>query len=172
MRRLYGATVHILPIIDHGKRSHTDCIVVHDMENDDLESVENYFKHGATQDNVGAHLGIAGGTIRTPTVRQWADLDSLVYHAIGANSRAVGIELCGFATYTRRQWILRRGQRVALAETIARLCHAYGLGEPHRLKNVFGHVDFPQGGHGDPGHDFPWDLVMKLAVKRYRKWYG
>jgi N-acetyl-anhydromuramyl-L-alanine amidase AmpD len=176
MRTLYGAVVHRLPIIEHGTRRGTEFIVVHDMESDNLDGVENYFRNGATADRVGAHLGI-DGTILKPKVRQWADLDALVYHAVGGNPAGIGIELCGYASQSRRKWVLRRGQRIALAETIARLCHAYRLGEPRRGKNVLGHGDVSRrfnvaGGHTDPGPNFPWDATMKLAVKRYRRWYG
>lgn len=170
MRKLYNAQVHRLERIEHGHRPITRFIVVHDMESDNIEGVEHFFGF-LSPEAVGAHLGIAG-TIRTPRVRQWADLDALVYHAKGANSESVGIELCGFAAQSRLQWVLRRGQRIALAETIARLCHMYGLGIPTRGKNVKGHVDVPAGGHTDPGPNFPWDATMKLARKRYRKWYG
>lgn len=178
MRKLYGAAIHRLPIIEHGKRNVTTFITVHDMEADNLEAVENYFRNGATPDHVGAHLGIAGTSLgRKPQVRQWADLDSLVYHAVGANSRSVGIEMCGYARSPRAVWIKRRGQRIALAETLARLCHSYGLGEPRHGINVLGHGDVSKrfgvaGGHVDPGPNFPWDAVMALAVKRYRKWYA
>lgn len=181
MRKLYGADVRLLPIIDHGSRGRVQFIVVHDMEADNIDSVENYFRHGATADAVGAHLGIAqsnrGANLGTEVkVRQWADLDSLVYHAVGGNDHGIGIELCGYARTARVGWIKRRGQRIALAKTIARLCHTYGLGTPNHGTNVLGHGDVTRkfnvsGGHTDPGPNFPWDAVMKLAVKYYRKFY-
>lgn len=173
MTKLYGAHQDILRRIEHGERSGTRFITVHDMEADNIQAVRNYFAT-SSPDAVGAHLGIDKGVTRTPKVQQWADLDALVYHAKGANSESIGIELCGFASQPRRTWVLRRGQRIALAETIARLCHEYHLGEPRHKgsdKNVKGHVEIPAGGHTDPGPNFPWDLVMPLAVKRYRKWY-
>lgn len=176
MKKLYGADLRILPIIDHGRRERTEFITVHDMEADNIDGVENYFRHGATKDAVGAHLGIAS-TLTRPKVRQWADLDALVYHAVGANHLSIGIELCGFASLKRWQWIKRRGQRIALAETLARLCHAYELGAPRHLHNVLGHGDVTArykvaGGHTDPGESFPWDAVIRLARSRYAKWYG
>lgn len=178
MKRLYGADQRILPIINHGTRTRTDFVVVHDMEAEDIDAVENYFRRGATADHVGAHLGIpVGGLTGKPKVRQWADLDALVYHAVGGNHAGIGIELAGYAATPRTGWIKRRGQRIALAETLARLCHAYKLGEPKHLKNVLTHGDVTRrfkvaGGHTDPGPGFPMDAVIKLARKRYQKWYG
>lgn len=175
MARIYGTDWRPLPKIDHGRRSaHVGCIVVHDMESDNLNGVEDYFRSGATEDNVGAHFGIAGAITKTRP-RQWADTGRIVYHAVGGNATGVGIELCGYASQSRAKWIVRRGQRIALAELIARLCHEHGLGLPHHGANVLGHGDVSRmrhvaGGHTDPGPNFPWDATMKLARKRYRKW--
>lgn len=176
MAHIYGTTWRPLPKIDHGARMGTKFVVIHDMESDSLDGVEAYFRNGATADCVGAHFGIAGAIGKT-TARQWADTDSLVYHAVGGNHEGVGIELCGYASQSRAKWVLRRGQRVALAELVARLCHRYKLGEPAHGTNVLGHGDVTRlfkvpGGHTDPGPNFPWDAVIRLARKRYRKWYS
>lgn len=166
MVTLYGAKLRPIGRIVHGMRERTDDIVVHDMEADNIDGVESYFRT-SSPDAVGAHIGI--GT--SGEIRQWADLDALVYHAAGGNFNGIGIELAGYASLKRWQWIKRRQQRIALAKTIARICHRYKLGLPQHGKNVKGHVDIPQGGHTDPGPNFPWDLVMVLARKYYRKWY-
>lgn len=176
MARIAGTKWTPLAAINHGTRkSAVGEIVVHDTEAASLNSVERYFRGGATPDDVGAHFGIAGARFKA-VPRQWADTDTLVYHAIGGNQTGVGVELCAFAAYSRGQWILRRGQRIALAELIARLCHEHKLGVPHHGTNVLGHGDVTRkfkvpGGHTDPGPNFPWDLVMALAVKRYRAFY-
>lgn len=169
---LYGAEQHRIARINHGTRAYTQFIVVHTMEGT-LTGTYSYFST-SSPDAVGAHFGIGAGTIRKPRVQQWADDGALVYHARGANAVSIGIELEGYASQSRMVWKLRRGQRVALAETIARLCYHHKLGEPTHKgtnKNVKGHVEIPEGGHTDPGPNFPWDLVMPIAVKRYRKWY-
>lgn len=174
MRTLYKARQNIIGRIDHGRRAETSFIVVHTAEGENLNGVQNYFAT-TSPDAVGAHLGISNATARRGEIRQWADLSALVYHAKGANSESIGIELMGFASQPRWKWVLRRGQRVALAETLARLCHAFRLGEPTHKgpdKNVKGHNEIPAGGHWDPGPAFPWDLVMPIAKRRYRKWYG
>lgn len=174
MRKLYGARVDRIARIEHGTRPSTHFIVVHDAEADNIDGVGNYFRT-SSPDAVGAHLGIGSALVFKPQVRQWADLDALVYHARGANSESVGIELAGYASQPRSTWVRRRGQRRALAQTLARLCHAYGLGVPTHKgadKNIKGHYEVPEGGHFDPGPNFPWDLVMPLAQKYYRKWYG
>lgn len=180
MRRLYGAEQHLLPVIDHGGRPETEWITVHDMEADDIDAVENYFRGGATADDVGAHVGIGRDRRGKVHVRQWADLDALVYHAIGGNSTSVGIECCGYASFSRARWMKRWRFRRELAKALARLCHAYGLGAPiHRgaTGNVLGHGDVSArahvaGGHTDPGPSFPWHAVLSQARRYYRKWYG
>lgn len=166
MKTLYGVDIRRIPRIEHGKRSVTKDIVVHDMEAENLDGVENYFRT-SSPDEVGAHLGI--GT--NGEIREWADLDALVYHAKGGNAEGVGIELAGYARQSRLSWIKRLRQRRALAKAIARLCHMYNLGLPTHGKNVLGHYQLPAGGHTDPGPNFPWAAVMKLSRSYYRKWY-
>ena len=168
-----------MPAINHGARTGpTKYIVVHDTEGGTIDSVEAFFRGGANPpENDGAHFGIEQSLIKTVRPRQWADTDTLVYHAIGGNHFGIGIELCGFASYSRTQWLLRRAQRVALAELLARLCHHYGLGQPTHLRNVLTHADVTRlnnvaGGHTDPGKNFPMDAVIKLARKRYHKYYS
>jgi N-acetyl-anhydromuramyl-L-alanine amidase AmpD len=165
MRTLYGATPHRIPRIEHGPRADTDFIVVHDMESDSIDGVQHYFET-SSPDEVGAHLGIG----LHGQLRQWADLDALVYHAKGGNSHGIGIELAGFASLPRWRWIKRRNQRITLAKAIARLCHMYNLGLPTRHQNVKAHAEILAGGHTDPGPNFPWDAMGKLARKFYRKW--
>lgn len=166
MTVLYGVSVRLIPRIDHGTRPFTDFVVVHDMEADNLNAVERYFAT-SSPDAVGAHLGIgAHGEIR-----EWADLDALVYHAAGGNSHGLGIELAGYAAQSRLKWISRRRQRIELAKAIARICHHYKLGIPTHGTNVLGHYQLPEGGHHDPGVNFPWDAVMKLSRKYYKEWY-
>lgn len=166
MRHLYGAKVHRIPRIEHGTREHTRRVVVHDMEAVNIDGVQRYFET-SSPDEVGAHIGIG----LHGDLRQWADLDALVYHAKGGNSDGIGIELAGYAALPRFRWIAMKRQRITLAKAIARLCHMYHLGLPTHGTVVVGHYEIPAGGHTDPGPNFPWDAVMKLARRYYRKWY-
>lgn len=173
---LFGAKKRIISRIEQGQRSRTKYVVIHDTESDNIDGVESWFRTGSPQE-AGAHLGIS----RTGETRQWARLNQRVYHAAGANSESIGIEVCGYASYSSTRWLLRRRQRVATAKAVARLCYHFSLGLPRSGTNVLAHSDFPQGGHHDPGVGYlgspkytgrQWRAMMKLAKKYYRKWYS
>lgn len=175
IKTLYGAKLRIIPRIQQGTRSSTKFVVIHDMETENIDGVENYFRT-SSPDEVGAHIGIG----KHGDTRQWAYLDQLVYHAAGANSESIGIEMSGYASYSSARWLLRVRQRRAVAKAVARLCYHHGLGLPTSGKNVKPHAAIPQGGHHDPGFGYlgspmyrgrPWRAMMKLARKYYRKWY-
>ncbi|MFF4417110.1 N-acetylmuramoyl-L-alanine amidase [Streptosporangium sp. NPDC001559] len=100
----------------------------------------------------------------------------IAWHA-PPNSRSIGIEICGEATYTRQQW-LSPEVWPAVEEAAARtreLCLRFDL--PMRklsvaqvragAEGVCGHVDvsaaFRQTDHSDPGPNFPWSEFMGLV---------
>jgi len=150
--------------IQHGTRP-VRGVVVHDAEAESLDGVANYFAT-SSPDAVGAHAGISSDG---RTVVQWAPLESLVYHCKGANAFTVGIELMGYASLPRSAWVKRRRQRKALGNRIAWVCWHYGLGTPRRGRNYWGHVDYPQGTHTDPGSNFAWNLLGAHAKRAYRR---
>ena len=173
---LFGAKKRIIPRIQQGQRGRTEFIVIHDTESDNIDGVESWFENGSPQE-AGAHIGIS----RFGETRQWALLDQLVYHAVGANSESIGIEVCGYASFSPTRWLVRRNQRIATAKAVARLCYHFSLGEPKSGYTVKAHADFPQGGHNDPGigylgspryHGRQWRAMMTLSKKYYRKWYA
>jgi N-acetyl-anhydromuramyl-L-alanine amidase AmpD len=149
--------------IDHGRRPRTIGVTIHDTEADNLVGVRNYFAT-SSPDGVGAQL-----LIDDRQARQLTDLDALCYHAIGANSITPGIELCGFASWPRWRWRKRRTQLKKAANRTAWICWHYGRGLPRRRTNVWGHVDWPAGGHHDPGTGFPWPHFMRLCRRAYRR---
>lgn len=164
---MYLSGVEKRPIrqIVHGSRPNPKYIVLHTMESEDISGVESWFRDPRAR-GVGAHFGVGK---RGRTV-QWADTRSLVYHAAGANTYGIGVEQAGSASYSRARWLLRLGQRRAVAKLIARLCKHHGLGRPSR-HNVRPHSDFPLGGHHDPGKGYPLDRVIALARIYYDRWY-
>lgn len=174
-KKLFGAKQRPIARIQQGHRARTNFVIIHDAEGESLDGIENWFRTGSPEE-AGAHVGID----KKGETRQWAPLDQLVYHAVGANSESIGIELCGYASYSPTRWIARRRQRVATAKAVARMCYHFDLGLPKSGFNVKAHADFPQGGHHDPGvgylgspryHGRPWRAMMKLAKKYYRRWY-
>lgn len=93
----------------------------------------------------------------------------------GGNTRSDNLELCGFADWTRAEWLNHMGMLRHAAGWIRTRCLSRGIpmvkigpadvaaGRP----GVIGHVDYTNGTgdgtHWDPGPNFPWDLVMQMA---------
>lgn len=150
-----------IPLVEHGKRSSTSVVVIHTTEGA-ARSAINWFKNPKAG-GVGAHLIVSW---RNAT--QLADLDAICWHAPGANYNGIGIEHGGYASWSRSVWKLRKRQRVLSANRCAWICYHYNLGLPTHKKNVFGHKDFPAGGHHDPGDGWPWDLYIAAARRAYR----
>lgn len=95
----------------------------------------------------------------------------------GGNPYSDNLELCGFAGWTRAQWLERPLLLRRAAEWIARRCRARGITRPRRLglaeirgrqvAGVIDHGDYTDatgdGTHWDVGNGFPWDLVLADA---------
>lgn len=92
------------------------------------------------------------------------------------NSRSDNLELCGFARWTREEWLANhRGMLRHAGAWIRSRCQARGI--PLRKidaaavkrgeRGVIGHADYTaatgDGTHWDPGPGFPWDHVMATA---------
>jgi N-acetyl-anhydromuramyl-L-alanine amidase AmpD len=148
--------------IVHGRRTYTKGVVIHTIEGSD-EGATSWFRD-PDAGGVGAHL-VIGHT--PPRAVQLCDLDALCWHAKSANSFYIGIEHEGKASDSRATWIGRRTQRVISANRVAWICWHYKLGQPTKGKNVFGHNQFPAGGHTDPGRGWPWDLYMEACRRAY-----
>lgn len=88
-------------------------------------------------------------------------------------------ELCGFAGWSRAQWLERPLLLRGAATWLARRCRARGITRPVRLTlaqvrgrtvlGVIDHGDYTDatgdGTHWDVGDGFPWDLVLADAAK-------
>lgn len=165
MVRLPNTAFHDNPTLARGKRSRTRGVVIHTIEGTD-EGAEQWFKNRQAG-GVGAHLIIGQEKHRTI---QTTDLDSICWHAVGANREYIGIEHEGFARYSKVQWLSKANRKLlrASANRAAWICWYYKLGAPERRKNVLGHADFPLGGHHDPGRGFPWAFYMWLCRRAYK----
>lgn len=164
MTRLPNTKYLDTPRIDHGRRARTLGVVIHTIEGS-AGSAINFFRKDSPQ-GVGAHV-----VIGTKDVTQLCDLDAICFHAKGANSDWVGLEHEGRASYTRAHWLLLtlRKQLRLSANRTAWVCFHYNLGAPVHGRNVKGHVDFPAGGHTDPGKGWPWGFYMWLCNRAYKK---
>lgn len=165
MTQLPNTAQHNNPAVAHGRRTVTRGVVIHTIEGTD-EGAESWFRNRAAG-GVGAHVIIGQEKHRTI---QTTDLDNICYHAIGANQEYVGIEHEGFASYTKRAWLAPNNRKLlrASANRTAWIVWHYNLGAPKKGRNVFGHADFPQGGHSDPGKGWPWWFYMFLVRRAHR----
>ena len=89
------------------------------------------------------------------------------------NQEADHLEICGFAKWTRAEWLRQKPMLETVAEWIAWRCAVRSI--PIRYvarptagtSGVTGHVDinrvYHDSDHWDPGPNFPWDTVIARA---------
>lgn len=147
-------------------------IVVHTAEGA-LTTAElgNFFANPASQ--VSSHVGIDDHGIE-----QYVDYTNASWTMLSANPISEHAELCGFASWTRDQWLGQHMPMLTLAaQWIRQRCAARGIPvvklSPADVAagkaGVCGHVDWTNGMHDgthqDPGPptSFPWDVVISLA---------
>jgi hypothetical protein len=110
-------------------------------------------------------------------IEQYLPYDRAAWTMLAANPIADQVELCGFAAWTRDQWLTQHAAMLTLAaQWIRERCLARGIPirklAPAQLAageaGVCGHVDWTvgmrDGTHTDPGNDFPWDVVIAAAA--------
>ena len=148
-------------------------ILIHSTEGHDragTSDVSGTLKYlEGTPDKLGVHFCIdaegnigKGGRCHAP--------GNLMYHAAGANSLAIGIELVGYASFPLLSWIKRGRQLRALAWLVAWLSQEFDIPLHHSTSHgVAMHKDFPAGGHHDPGRFFPFTRVVRMAGWNVRR---
>jgi hypothetical protein len=116
----------------------------------------------------------------------WRMLHDLVipWGATGANTSGLHIEHCGYASWSREEWLLHTVELRRSAYRAARWCRAYRIPRrfigKYRLKLGWkGFVThktvsdtFPGSGHWDPGNGFPKDVYMSFVKEYYRELEG
>lgn len=150
-------------------------VVIHDMEfyerSDTAEVIAHDFATRPATSKASAHICVDSNSI----VQCVRDRD-IAYAAPGANHDGIQIELAGFGSQTREQWLDFYG--IALlalgSDATAQYCIKYGL--PVRkltvaqvrdgvTKGICGHADvtaaFHKSTHTDPGPNFPWDYFVE-----------
>lgn len=148
-------------------------VVIHDMEAPEgphtAENVAAWFSRLPASQKASAHVCVDNNS----TVRCVDDSDR-AWHAPGANSDGLGLEIAGYARQTRAEW-LDAYSKAALeqaAAVTADWCTRYGI-PVRRLsvseltagkKGIVGHHDvsaaYHQTDHTDPGPNFPWDHFL------------
>lgn len=146
-------------------------IVLHSTEGGTAESIARYFQSstagGSTHlvvDDVSCQRCLANTTIPRG--------------APGANRTGFHIEQCGYAKWTRKEWLSHEGTLRRAAYKTALHCKKFGIPATFRtaagLKSgrsgVTTHAEcskaFTPGGHWDPGNGWPRDLFMRW-VREY-----
>ena len=144
-------------------------IVLHDTE-------------GGTAESVAAMFASPKATASTQIVVDENECYRMVpdkvipWGAPGVNTTGLHIEQCGFASWTRQQWLLHEVTLRRSAAKAARWAHMYDIplrwvgpaGLLVRRKGVTTHRDASIafrifGGHTDPGPSFPKDKWMQWA---------
>lgn len=162
-----GSIVNPAGVVVHATESH-------DRDGaSDLIGVAMYLENTKNKPGMGVGLGVhriideEGMIARTAKVHAPGNM---VYHAPGANSTHLGIELIGFARFDLAKWLSRRKQLRALAWELAYLSQR--LDFPLRYNKHWGvslHRDFPLGGHSCPGPRFPLRRVLRMARWNVRR---
>jgi hypothetical protein len=154
-------------------------IVIHSAEAADslggdtsAEGVANYFARESTL--ASTQLAVD----RDSCVRMLPDL-VIPWGAKGANTVGLHVEICGYARWSRTEWLERPGMLRRAAYKVARWCWQYEI--PARWVSVGAlraqtahglttHVDvnraFRGGDHWDPGPEFPRDQFLEW-VREY-----
>lgn len=146
-------------------------LVVHTAEGArTVESLGAWFSQPAR--GVSSHAGIDDKRIET-----YVPYDMAAWTARGANAIADQVELCGFAKWTREQWINEHPKMLELlAGWLKERATARGIplrkltpaqvaaGESGVIAHVDWTVGMKDGTHTDCGTEFPWDHVMALAT--------
>ncbi|MFF0481062.1 N-acetylmuramoyl-L-alanine amidase [Streptomyces sp. NPDC004435] len=148
-------------------------IVVHDMEAPEgpktAENVARWFSTLPASSKASAHVCVDNDS----TVRCVADGDR-AWHAPGANSDGLGIELAGYARQSRAEWLdqYSKGVLENAAKVVAGWCAKHKIPAvkltASELKagkrGICGHRDvsaaYRQTDHTDPGPNFPWDYFL------------
>ena len=147
--------------------------VIHTAEGSrTIESLGSFF--ASPSSGVSSH---AGADDKPGTIGVFVKRADKAWTQGNANPQAVSIEACGFAAWTRTDWLDGHPEMVRnIGAWVGEECAAFGI-PLVRLNSqqaqgggtgVCGHIDLGSwgGGHVDPDYgsgQFPWDEVMDIA---------
>lgn len=161
---------------DSGPRRASDIrhVVLHSTEGGTARSVAQFFASTA-QASTQLVVDDAGCYRCVPDlVKPWG--------APGVNTSGLHTEHCGYAKWTRAEWLIHLSMLRISAQHTARWCWQYGIprryvgGLALRLgrKGITTHADASKafgtvGGHTDPGPGFPRDLYLDMVKDEYAR---
>jgi N-acetyl-anhydromuramyl-L-alanine amidase AmpD len=153
-------------------------IVVHDMEAaerpDTAEAIARYFHEMPDNRQASAHV-----CVDADSVVQCVHDNDIAYAAPGCNRDGIQIELAGYGSQSRGQWLdTYSDSLLALgANVAAQYCLKYDVPPIHLTdaelkegsRGIVGHDQvsraYKQSDHTDPGPWFPWDVFMNRVTK-------
>ena len=143
-------------------------LVIHTTEGSrTIESLGSWFANPANA--VSSHTGADD---KSNTVGEYVKPDGKSWTCANYNGVSENIELCGFASWSRSEWLnnhdgmLTNTARWLVEESdrygipLVRLTAAQAQGSS---SGICGHGDLGSGGggHTDPGAGFPWDVLLQ-----------
>ncbi len=158
-----------------GARTHR-IVVLHDMEavesDSTAENVARYFQHPDYPSS--AHVCVDNNSI----VQCVLDKD-VAYAAPGCNRDGIQVELAGFGSQTRTQWldVYSVGVLALAADATSQYCLKFNLPAVHLTnaqlkagkKGIIGHYQasevYKRSDHSDPGMAFPWDVFIAMVAQ-------
>jgi N-acetyl-anhydromuramyl-L-alanine amidase AmpD len=156
-----------------GRTTPIRVIVIHDMEAPEgpltAENIAHWFATMPATSKASAHVCVDNNS----AVRCVADGDR-AWHAPGANSDGLGIELAGYARQSRAEWLdqYSKGVLDQAAKVVAGWCQKHNIPAVKLTaaelvagrRGIVGHRDvsaaYHQTDHSDPGPNFPWDYFL------------
>lgn len=88
----------------------------------------------------------------------------VAWHARGVNSISFGLEIVGFARWSRAEWLEHLSTLTEAARIHAGWCRAHGIPLVQSMtRGYHSHAGLPGNDHTDPGPDFPWDVYLDLV---------
>ena len=156
----------------HGSSPHWTDYVIHTTEgaNQTIENLAAYFRR--TEQGLGvSHIIQENGRMGTN-----GNINAKTHHVKNGNHHCRGVELVGFAGRSTFQWYKNIRQLWAVAWLMAYVSQGWDIpiqkslinGRRVAAKGFCGHGDVPGNDHWDPGPNFPWGFVFRLA-RRWRK---
>lgn len=99
-------------------------------------------------------------------VEVWRCVDDMViaWHAKGANTIGLGLEIAGFAEWSREEWMSHMPRLQEAARIHAGWNRTYGIPLVESVtRGYHSHAGLPGNDHTDPGRGFPWDAYLDLV---------
>lgn len=130
-------------------------VTVHCTEGATAEGAARWWQNAAARGS--AHVVVDDAV----AVRAVNDADT-AYHARGVNAYSLGLEIAGFAAWTRDEWLEHRPRLLEAGRVHAGWCKAYGIPLVWSTTRGFhSHDGLPGNDHTDPGRGFPWDVYLE-----------